>query len=855
MSKPSLDSLRELRRTATARLGCIQNDLFPFVKEDGTFRRKPDSPYLKDDVNVTTTCSCLMALALTNSFQEFYSDKYKKKYGECFGGADKIIETLIKAPWMSSGLTANNAFTTVLVLRAFGFLEEEGLFHEDPSRLAKNWELHLGLQKTLSLAYKIRERADLASDYLWLSISEKARAHLTKLPRDGSSPQDTNLEKTLKTTLAFDLRKILESGWIYNGKIFDKASATTIEQLDLKPTGYVLAQKNHCLLVDQYPNEFAKPALISLREIAMLMATDADNFSINEYPSSSAVIYWFVDGITRAKIPLGNKQWIELATRATKLFNHERSLVLAEHDAMMDPVAMGMSACLCARLRLISYQEQFGATKDLLTILPSEVELEHSIVELFSKQTKTGIWHKYFPMFHYQDAGSNFCFTFELLEAVLHEFGGNSNKLLDNPNFLRGLQKAVSWCEENRQKCSEDGEEYTGWNSGGYIETLRKGQPESWATAVVHMFLCELTTVISRRIQFQILRKYNARLPKPHPEPLTEKEDAAISKLMDVDVCLPDGPKTASDILWFRIINKFKGQDENSLRRTPAKKNPRSVLLFGPPGTSKTKLTKAIASDLNWPLIELTPSDFVRDSLANVYLQAEEIFKDLMDLSGVVVLFDEMDALVETRAGQDHMDVVSKFLTTTMLPKLSHLHEGGRIVFFMATNFQEQFDAAIKRPGRFDLLLCMGPPRLKEKLDRLHLAYRLSSANEQTSKAGKLISEFIKDHPELPEQLELYTYGEFSSFLKRLDDDGEHIGDKIAEMGKPAFEKALSQDSNYVTLRRKDLLPLLKSYKRESLAEIMEESLTLKGLKARGIDTSIPIIRFLCDRKESKEQW
>src|SRR5205807_2128408 len=111
----------------------------------------------------------------------------------------------------------------------------------------------------------------------------------------------------------------------------------------------------------------------------------SDNFSINEYPPSAAVMYWFVDGIARAKIALTGERWFVLGTWAAKEFNHERSLVLAEHDAMMDPIAMGMSACLCARLRRISDEAQLGATKEHLAILPSLVELEHSIGELFSK--------------------------------------------------------------------------------------------------------------------------------------------------------------------------------------------------------------------------------------------------------------------------------------------------------------------------------------------------------------------------------------------------------------------------------------------------------------------------------------
>ncbi len=72
MPEVNLITLRRLRERARALLRSTLTDLRPFAKADGTFRRKPDSPSIDDDVNVTTTCSCVMALAGTNNFRDFY---------------------------------------------------------------------------------------------------------------------------------------------------------------------------------------------------------------------------------------------------------------------------------------------------------------------------------------------------------------------------------------------------------------------------------------------------------------------------------------------------------------------------------------------------------------------------------------------------------------------------------------------------------------------------------------------------------------------------------------------------------------------------------------------------------------
>ena len=77
------------------------------------------------------------------------------------------------------------------------------------------------------------------------------------------------------------------------------------------------------------------------------------------------------------------------------------------------------------------------------------------------------------------------------------------------------------------------------------------------------------------------------------------------------------------------------------------------------------------------------------------------------------MLLDEFDELVRERevAGEYQ----SRFLTTAMLPKLQGLSNRRRLVYLIATNHPEQFDAAIRRPGRFDMVLPVMPPTLGAK--------------------------------------------------------------------------------------------------------------------------------------------
>lgn len=875
MSEVALKTLRELRDRALSLLANVASDLTPFGKEDGTFRRKPDSKSPAWDINVTTTCSCLMALALTDRFREFYKAKEKDTANVTESvtperRAETIFSKLLEAPWMSSGLTDNNAFTTALVLRVYGFLRQEKLLgpkSSDQGRYRTGWErewdIDLELRDPLRFSKKLQTHADPALEFVWFSLSDATRDLIVSRRRGSGRTK-------LKESLVLDLRKLIQGGWIYEGKRFDRVSKATkseLREFKSKPLAYSLTTINRRLLAEQFPGELRKSKKHSLREIAELVARKTENFSINQYPPSPAIVYWFVDGVERGRIRLSPTCWEVLCTWAAKEFNHRRSLVAAEHDAMMDPVAMGMCACLCSRLRSISQKPALGADTKHLAILPSSVELERSIEELVSKQTSNGIWHKYFPLFHYQDAGSNFCFTFELLEAVLFEFaknsnglvaeyGENSNTLLANTKFVDALERSVTWCEKNRLSCTEGSLEYKGWNSGGQIETLEKGQPESWATAVIYMFLSELVTTLSERIQELILQKYKARVPQFVGEGNSKKAEqstsSALNSVLDIDVLMRRKQRRLSRVLRTSIIEPYKSQTQSTLRRKAIKK-PLSALLFGPPGTSKTEITRAVADELNWPLIEITPSEFVKGTLANVYVQADEIFDDLMDVSAVVIFFDEMDALVQTREGETQLDITSQFLTTTMLPKLTRLHDQARAIFFMATNFQERFDAAIKRPGRFDLLLCMGPPRLDEKLDRIHRVYGMDDASEQTKKAGEKITEYLKNDQELSDQLALFTFGEYKAFLSPIGGQ-KNIGDRIAKLGASGFKSKLQDYSQYVMLKLDELAPLRAAEKWKDLADLRRKRFTIAELRTKNVRIT-DIIRFFSDWQQSKQQY
>ena len=132
---------------------------------------------------------------------------------------------------------------------------------------------------------------------------------------------------------------------------------------------------------------------------------------------------------------------------------------------------------------------------------------------------------------------------------------------------------------------------------------------------------------------------------------------------------------------------------------------------------------------------------------------ANRLFSMLTVTEQIVVLLDEFDEMGRDRTR--NREVLSRFITTAMLPKLAKINEERKIVFLLATNYISGFDAAFSRGGRFDMLVQVMPPNLKAKAARWPLL-------------GEALDKIGEGNPMVSTQLSELTYLETQQLVARL---------------------------------------------------------------------------------------
>ena len=139
------------------------------------------------------------------------------------------------------------------------------------------------------------------------------------------------------------------------------------------------------------------------------------------------------------------------------------------------------------------------------------------------------------------------------------------------------------------------------------------------------------------------------------------------------------------------VINFFKEPKLlDSFDITP----PKGMLLYGPPGTGKTMLAKAFAKEAELPFISVTGLELLQPE------KTKQIFAKAKEYAPAIIFIDEIDTIGKREEWNSREVPIN-----TLLAQMDGFSDkkGENIFVVAATNYKDNIDDAIIRPGRIEI--------------------------------------------------------------------------------------------------------------------------------------------------------
>ncbi|XP_002717306.3 ATPase family gene 2 protein homolog A isoform X2 [Oryctolagus cuniculus] len=137
---------------------------------------------------------------------------------------------------------------------------------------------------------------------------------------------------------------------------------------------------------------------------------------------------------------------------------------------------------------------------------------------------------------------------------------------------------------------------------------------------------------------------------------------------------------------------------------------PKGVLLYGPPGCSKTMIAKALANESGLNFLAIKGPELMNKYVGESERAVREIFRKARAVAPSIIFFDELDALAVERGSSSGAGNVADRVLAQLLTEMDGVQQLKDVTILAATNRPDRIDKALMRPGRIDRLIYVPLP-------------------------------------------------------------------------------------------------------------------------------------------------
>jgi len=143
-------------------------------------------------------------------------------------------------------------------------------------------------------------------------------------------------------------------------------------------------------------------------------------------------------------------------------------------------------------------------------------------------------------------------------------------------------------------------------------------------------------------------------------------------------------------------------------------KPPRGVLMYGPPGCSKTMIAKALANESGLNFLSIKGPELFSKWVGESEKAVRDLFRRARSVAPSIIFFDEIDALGASRGAGGSSQVAERVLAQ-LLTEMDGVVSLANVTVVAATNRPDMMDRALLRPGRLDRVVYVPLPDLQTR--------------------------------------------------------------------------------------------------------------------------------------------